>query len=77
MLNSRNQTESESVEEFITGLKLSCNFGELTDSIIRDRIVMGVRDKGLGEKLVGEVDLSVEKAIQTLYARPGKSRNST
>lgn len=51
MFNSRNQTETESVE-FITDLKLkcqSCNIGELAASLVRDRNVMGVRDKGLRE----------------------------
>lgn len=72
VFNSKNQAESESVEEFITDLKLkcqSCNFGELADSLIRDRIVMGVRDKGLREKLLGEVDLTLERAIQICQAR--------
>lgn len=72
VFNSRNQMETESVDEFITDLKLkcqSCNFGELAASLVRDRIVMGVRDKGLIEKLLGEADLSLERAIQVCQAR--------
>lgn len=72
VFNSRIQTETESVEEFIMDLKLksqSCNFGELAGSLMRDRIVMGVRDKHLREKLLGETDLTLEKAVQVCQAR--------
>lgn len=72
VFNSRIQTGTESVEEFIMDLKLksqSCNFGALADSLVRDRIVMGVRDKRLREKLLGETDLTLEKAIQVCQAR--------
>ena len=72
VFNSRNQTETESVEEFVTDLKLksqSCNFGDLTESLIRDRIVMGVRDKRLREKLLGEVDLTLARAIRMCQAK--------
>lgn len=47
----------------------SCNFGELAASLVRDRMVMGARDKGLREKLLGEADLSLERAIQICQAR--------
>lgn len=48
VFNCRCQSETESVEEFITDLKLksqTCNFGDLANSLIRDRSIMGVRDK--------------------------------
>lgn len=72
VFNSRCQAENESVEEFILDLKLksqSCNFGELASSLIKDRIVIGVRDKHLREKLLEETDLTLEKAIQICQAR--------
>ena len=61
----------ESLETFITDLKalaMSCNFGELQDSLIRDRIVCGVKDARLREKLLITQDLSLDKAIETACA---------
>ena len=46
--NLRSQQENEPVEAFITdlfNLAEHCNFGSLREEIIRDRIVVGIRDK--------------------------------
>ncbi|CAB3984465.1 Hypothetical predicted protein [Paramuricea clavata] len=40
-----------------------CNFGVLCEELIRDRIVVGIRDKALSEKLQLEADLTLEKAV--------------
>ena len=64
--NQRKQEEGESADEFITDLYcLSeyCNYGDLRDEMIRDRIVVGIRDANLSEKLQLVADLSLEKAI--------------
>ena len=50
----RNQVEGESAEQFITNLYSltdNCAFGDLKDDLIRDRIVVGIRDKALSERL--------------------------
>ena len=50
--NQRCQTEGESVEQFITtvySLAENCEFGVLTDELIRDRIVVGISDNALSE----------------------------
>ena len=52
--NKRSQLPDEPVEQFITSLyKLAaaCNFGELKDKLIRDRIVVRIRDASLSERL--------------------------
>ncbi|UYV79065.1 hypothetical protein LAZ67_17000981, partial [Cordylochernes scorpioides] len=52
--NSRIQEDRELVDEFITSLyKLadSCEFEGLHEQLIRDRIVVGVRDKALSERM--------------------------
>ena len=41
------QQEGETIDQFITELKTrakSCEFGEQTESMIRDRLVFGVSD---------------------------------
>ena len=52
--NSRKQEDGESADSFITslyGLAEHCAFGQLYDEIIRDRIVVGIRNTDLSEKL--------------------------
>ena len=39
-----------------------CEFGELKEQLIRDRIVVGIRDISLSEKLQMDADLTLEKA---------------
>lgn len=63
----RFQRENESVDVFINDLyKLVelCNFGALKDEMIRDRIVVGVRDGKLSETLQLDSNLTLEKAIE-------------
>ena len=64
--NLRLQKEGESADNFITDLYTlaeHCQFGTLHDELIRDRIVVGLRDKALSEKLQLESSLTLEKAI--------------
>ena len=52
--NQRVQREGESVDSFVTSLhKLAenCVFGTLKNDLIRDRLVVGLRDSRLSEKL--------------------------
>ena len=52
--NKRSQLPDEPVEQFITSLynvAADCNFGELKDKLIRDRIVVRIRDASLSERL--------------------------
>ena len=47
--NIRNQREGESIDSYVTELRIlskSCEFGDLTDSLIKDRLVCGVEQKG-------------------------------
>ncbi|UYV66553.1 hypothetical protein LAZ67_4002055 [Cordylochernes scorpioides] len=65
--NSRIQEDREPVEEFITSLyKLadSCEFEGLHEQLIRDRIVVGVRDKALSERMQLDSELTLEKAVK-------------
>ncbi|XP_035234278.1 uncharacterized protein LOC118206119 [Stegodyphus dumicola] len=50
LFNKRKQEEGELFDCFVTDLKKlvkSCEFGEQSDSVIRDRIVLGVSDASL------------------------------
>ena len=55
----------ESVEEFITSLYTlveSCNSGDLKGQMIRDRIVVGIRDQPQSERLQVDAGLTLKKA---------------
>ena len=67
--NRRDQREGESAEEYITELYAlieTCEFNELRDEMLRDRLIVGIRDKGLSEKLQLDTDLTLEKAKKTI-----------
>ena len=64
--NMRVQEKGEAVDEFITALyKLAehCGYGVLHDEMIRDRIVVGIKNAKLSEKLQLDSTLTLEKAI--------------
>ena len=50
----------------LTDLKVlaqTCNLGELLDSLLRDRIVCGINDAVLRERLFRETDLTLDKCL--------------
>ena len=56
----------EMVDSFITalyGLAEHCKYGQLRNELIRDRIVLGLRNFSLSEKLQLDRDLTLETAI--------------
>ena len=64
--NNRIQEDGEKFDEFLTDLKIlsrNCNFCEnCHNSLIRDRIVAGVNDDTLKQKLLAHDSLTLEKA---------------
>lgn len=68
VFNSRTQKCDESAEAFIRDLyKLSenCDFAEQRDNNIRDRLVVGLLDKELSQRLQLKPNLSLKDAITT------------
>ena len=64
--NQRKQEPGESVDSFITalyGLAEYCGYSTLHDEMIRDRIVVGLRDAKLSEKLQLDPELTLDKAV--------------
>ena len=63
--NRRDQGEGESAEQYITclySLVENCDYGALKDDLLRDRIVVGIKDKTLSENLQMDATLTLEKA---------------
>ena len=63
--NQRCQGETETAEQFITflyNLATDCEFGELKEHLIRDRIVVGIQDSSLSTRLQMDPNLTLENA---------------
>ncbi|GFO35065.1 retrovirus-related pol polyprotein from transposon 297 [Plakobranchus ocellatus] len=63
---TKQQQEGESFDQFVTRLKrfsADCEFRELKDSLIRVRIVCGIRSAQLKERMLRDSDLTLDKAI--------------
>ncbi|KAL6459873.1 hypothetical protein MHYP_G00316320 [Metynnis hypsauchen] len=65
--NMRKQEPGETAESFITAVHKQadyCKFGALRDELIHDRIVVGIRDVTLSEKLQMDAKLTLTTAVQ-------------
>ena len=65
--HQRAQKHGESVEEYIRSLHElagKCDFGDVKNENIRDRLVIGILDKDLSQKLQMMSDLTLDKACR-------------
>ena len=70
--NKRNQLDGETAEEYITvlyGLIETCDYGALKDEMLRDRLVVGIRDTAISEKLQLNATLTLEGAKKEIRQR--------
>lgn len=64
--NKRDQELNESLDAYVTAVRTlakTCNFGTLEDSLIRDRIVIGVKDNQARKKLLQVSKLTLKGCI--------------
>ncbi|XP_041672102.1 zinc finger and SCAN domain-containing protein 21-like isoform X2 [Cheilinus undulatus] len=76
---TRQQGSSENIDSYVTELKLltkTCNFGTFRDSLVRDRIVCGLHDAGMRERLLREKNLTLDTCIQLCRAAELSRENS-
>lgn len=69
---TRNQGPDEPIDNYVTDLKTKaqpCEFGNLSDGLIRDRIVCGIHDEACRARLLRESDLTLAKAIDVCRAQ--------
>ena len=65
--NNRRQLPTENFETYYAAIQTMaarCSFGGLKASLLRDRIVCGVSDVKLSEKLLAEADLNLENCLK-------------
>ena len=70
--NRRNQQSGETAENYIVALyELAehCDYGDMTEELIRDRLVVGIRDTALSEKLQMDSGLTLEAAKKAIRQR--------
>ena len=69
LFNQRVQEIRESFDSFaLRSLAKTCNFGSMQDRMIRDRVVVGVRDNGTRKKLLAENKLTLNKCTDICRA---------
>ena len=65
------QDEGEPIDAFVTKLRekaASCEYGQLREELIRDRLVLGVSDEGVHRRLLREKGLTLASAIDICRA---------
>ena len=71
--NRHDQLDGETAEEYITALYAlvkTCDYkAEQVDEMLRDKLVVGIRDKALSDKLQMKADLTIESAKKSIRQR--------
>lgn len=65
--NSRIQVQGEPIDSYVKNLRElanNCAFGNFKDELMKDRIVCGVSDRRVKERLLREAELTLDKAIE-------------
>ena len=77
IFNRQDQEENKSIDQYVTVLQKlaqTCNFCScLHDSLIRDRLVLGIRNESIRKKLLQEKKLGLSRAID--IGRSGETTN--
>jgi len=63
----RTQAQGEPFNSFLTDLRklaIHCDFGDQESHLIRDKIVIGINDEGVQEKLLQQVNVKLDDAIK-------------
>ena len=67
----RDQHEGETIDQWVNDLRIllgSCEYGDQKEKNLRDRIVFGVADTRVKERLLRESDLTLTKALDICHA---------
>ena len=59
------------MDEYVANLRQltkTCKFGSLEESLIRDRVVLGIQDDNVRRRLLQENELTLAQAVQTIRA---------
>ncbi|KAK8760724.1 hypothetical protein V5799_028010 [Amblyomma americanum] len=76
---NRCQLEGEPIQQFIVEVRRiadGCNFGDMLDRMLRDRIVCGVRSSAIQKQLLAKTDLTLKEA-ETIAISAEAAENDT
>ena len=76
--NSRSRQPGESVSTYMADLRRlaeQCNYGTTLEKMLRDRIVYGINDERIREKLLEEKDLSYKRALEIAQGVEAANKN--
>jgi hypothetical protein len=68
---SRNQEDKEPVDQWLLDLRAlikDCEFGDQESRMIRDKLVFGIQDEKVKEKMLREGNLKLQRAIDIIHA---------
>ena len=77
IFNSRIRYPGESIDKYITDLRLTvktCEYGTMADEMIKDRIVVGAHSDIVRGRLLREKDLCLTKAIDICKAAESSTK---
>ena len=77
VFNKRNQEPNETIDSYVTALRnlaKTCNYKDLEDNLIRDRIVVGLRDSDTAKLLLSEPKLTLQLCIDKCRAQEATTR---
>ena len=72
IFNTRTQKDNENIDKYYTELKKlakKCEFGELKDSLTKDRIIIGMKDTALRRRFLQEIrekEVTSDKLVQAI-----------
>ncbi len=79
MFFTRAQGTREKIDAYVTDLKhkaKDCEFGDLTDLLIRDRIVCRIKYDNVRARLLREADLTLEKNDRHLQGQQNNVKSN-
>ena len=71
LFNSATQRSENKIDQFVNELRKlasTCEYGTLSDELIRDRIVIGISESSMRARLLRESDLTLNRAIDMCRA---------
>ena len=77
--NSRSQKEGETIAVYVAGLRKiaeHCEYGEVLNDMLRDRLVCGTSNKGIQRRLLLQPDLTFDKAMEMALAAEAADKDS-
>ena len=77
VFNQRIQQPGEAIEDFVADLRKlakTCQFEQLEDSLIRDRVIVGIRDEPTRRRLLHQKKLTLVDTVDACKASEATSR---